>query len=627
MALSFSPSLNTGLTGLPNPFINNVLYGTDAASFRHIPDVSSIHAGTQQHIFRLIQEVRTTGQQRSLFVWGEAGSGKTHLIARIRYICNEMPGGAVLAYVYMPEAGRDYFWTYLRRVMVTDLLQAPLGRGATPLECLLLGRLPGFSSSPQADHSASFLDTMRRMIGGDRNPAERITGLLRKHLPSTPVALAQAIGMLYADNEEHRLDAVAWLRGDQLAEEQLRTLRLPTMELTDHSLESHSREVVLGLCRLGSARTPLVIVYDQMDGFRDHPGDLRGFHRFGQVFAALRTEPGCFLLQVAFARTDTLKDIRNGLDHAHCDRVLEHQTYLPPLPWEAASQLITTRMNSVPELQALRQERIAAGCENFWPLQRDRVDRIHDNLRHRCTPRAMLQACIQEFNRACARTTTTPELADYLRTQLQRRITEQPNLAAQERLLAVLAGVPLLADLLDLRFQEVPPGHLQQTLPNANLLLQNERQQRWVFAACGYHPQLWRRLDRWYREWNDHLSRHDHCQRLVLVFDRGLVTLPPGTRQRVDQLVRLAGVSVVHPDSEALTIFEGLRRLAREADAGDLTLGDRLLESQNVCDWARSSIREPGHPLGQLRLLADDLGFDLGPPVTSTVTAAQVLAQ
>jgi hypothetical protein len=252
-------------------------------------------------------------------------------------------------------------------------------------------------------------------------------------------------------------------------------------------------------------------------------------------------------------------------------------------------------------------------------LTTGRVDKLHAELRHKCTPRDLLNACKKEYDRVINVHLTGPELADHLRTLLQRRLRDRAVQTGQDRLLALLAGLPMLADLLGLRVAEVSAATLRLDLPDANLVLQTDRHQQWVYTACAYYPQLWQRLQRWHKNWDAHLTRKEHSHRLTLVADRDADRLPPGTQTRLGNLRRLNGVSFCCPSDEAVTTFHALQRLVKEAESGDLDFNDGKLEPPDVVDWARASVAEPLHPLGVLRHLADDLGFDLGPALAAPV--------
>jgi hypothetical protein len=619
MPTSLSTADQELLRSLPNPFDGSVFHRADSETFGRTPDVSSIHAGTQRLIFEMVGEAKKGGQ-KSLFVWGAAGSGKTHLIARVSHFFRSMPSEGVSAYVYTPEALRDYFWTYLRKCLVGDLLRKH-GTGPTPLESLLRSKLPQFDGVARG--RGALIDDFIRIFGRATPLPERLTNLLRSTV-RFPANLARAVGMLYADNETHRMDAADWLRGDPLTEDQLKGIGLPVTGQTDLDRERESADVVKDLCKLSSPKTPLVLFYDQMEAFRDHPGDLRGFHKFGQVFTALKAEPGCHLLQVVFARTDTMQDIKGAADQASRARLFEMETSLAPLGWEAANQLIQKRLNVEPRIRQLHEERKAAGGGSMWPLDSSRIDKLHAELRHKCTPRELLNACKKEFDRVLDLARTGPELADHLRTLLQRRLKDRVTQTGQDRLLGLLAGVPMLADLLGIRVTEVSAATLRQDLPDSNLVLQTDRHQQWVFTACGYYPQLWQRLQRWHKNWDNHLTRKEHSHRLILVGDRDEERLPPGTQTRLGNLRRLNGVSYCRPSDEAVAAFQALQRLVKDAESGDLDFNDGKLEPTDLLDWARSALAEPLHPLGALRELADDLGFDLGPARAATPAAQAV---
>ena len=135
-------------------------------------------------------------QQRNLFVWGEAGSGKTHLIARVLRQVRDTMGGVVSCYVLMPESVCDRFWTYLRGRLVGDLL-TPLGEGRTGLDRLLRAWFPDLAAA--TGKGGSILHDVMRLFG-QQKPGEKLDRLLRSKV-ELDARVARAIAHLYGEDE------------------------------------------------------------------------------------------------------------------------------------------------------------------------------------------------------------------------------------------------------------------------------------------------------------------------------------------------------------------------------------------------------------------------------------------
>src|SRR4051794_40187277 len=69
------------LAGIANPFRQTVV--TDPWHPAEI-DVPAIHASTFEVCCRALEWVRSEGRSSSVLLHGEAGSGKTHLLSRLR---------------------------------------------------------------------------------------------------------------------------------------------------------------------------------------------------------------------------------------------------------------------------------------------------------------------------------------------------------------------------------------------------------------------------------------------------------------------------------------------------------------------------------------------------------------
>ena len=75
------PELNMPPTELQNPFL---VHQVDAADRLPAGDVPELHAGILARCEANIAQTRHAGQSLGLLIVGEAGSGKSHMIARLR---------------------------------------------------------------------------------------------------------------------------------------------------------------------------------------------------------------------------------------------------------------------------------------------------------------------------------------------------------------------------------------------------------------------------------------------------------------------------------------------------------------------------------------------------------------
>ena len=238
-----------------------------------------------------------------------------------------------------------------------------------------------------------------------------------------------ALLQLFNEDSECAQLSRDWLAGQRLNDEQLKKVGFPQGDLADQSREYQSREVVLSLLRLAVEALPIVLCFDQIETFRQNLQDRLGFGLLGQMVTKLRQECGKGLFIISFFRSDLLHHLYDSISLADKARIAENVTSLSPLTWPEANQLILQRMNAVPSLQWQRQ-----GQDEYWPLNKQRLQAIHTKLRRTCTPRDLLQACAKEWTPEHSRRT----LEEYLLLKWKQRCEQTNKAAAGERLLHAL---------------------------------------------------------------------------------------------------------------------------------------------------------------------------------------------
>jgi hypothetical protein len=264
-------------------------------------------------------------------------------------------------------------------------------------------------------------------------------------------------------------------------------------------------------------------------------------------------------------------------------------------------------MNAVEPLRLLRQGK----GDEYWPLEKRRLQEAYHKLRLTCTPRELLWECKRLFGPA----EPTPPPDAYLLAKWQQGCQQRARGASGDRLLHALNALPWLGELLDSRAGKVDLVELHEALPDANLFLQMPDGSRVAFSACQRTPQLWRRLDRISRDWQG-VPKTLACRRFVVVGDTPAKELPPATKTRLEALGKLKGMTAIVPTPGSLTGLEALHALLIEANKGDLVYAGKTVEAAEFQKWARKAVVEPGHELGVMRLLFDEFGLEVptGPP-------------
>jgi hypothetical protein len=310
----------------PNPFGHLVGQPLDD----HQVDVAEINSEAFEACRRLVQDVAGGGFSAALTVFGDAGTGKTHLVGRVRRWLDPEAGN-LFVFVRM-ETSPAAIWRHLRRRLALSLLQANAA-GVRALDRLL-------------EHRRSDLEMF----------ADRDLSIVLEHL---------------LEGRQVR-DCAAWLRGEGLPDEVLNSLRLSTPG-PDDDPEVTSRHLVTAICEL---IRPGVVVFcmDQIEAVMSSPDDRDGPHAFAKVVSYLIDETRNASV-ICCEQSSFVNLMEQILDNAAKSRMFGRRAPIQPLSWDQARRLIDARLDTLPELAP---ERAAyGGC---WPLPESQIrDVFKDN--------------------------------------------------------------------------------------------------------------------------------------------------------------------------------------------------------------------------------------------------------
>lgn len=566
---------------LHNPFRDDVVANAWNGSY---PDVREIHARVFAICLRGLEMVRQTRRSASLLVHGIPGSGKTHLLRRLRQaLTTDQPVSTdryecLFVWVRLQTSPRA-IWRHVRRWLVDDWFRPVAGR-KSQFDRVLYQRLA--EVRPAEGDLERWVEYMRQEdpVGleraideiADLNDLDRNTTVAFNHLAF----------------DRHRRDLRAWLCGDSLPESALERLDLAAEDGSEEDREHVSRQVVLMLCRLAGPHLPIALCFDQVEALQISAEDREGLYAFGQLVSTLHDETKNLLLIscVQSAYAEDLKTRSRGADY---DRIRSYGSHvLEPLSLAQAERIIQERLRSASGISSLTHA-------SPWPLTEAELQRLVQA--GDLVPRILLRFCAERFETRClseesgAPESPAPEpastgqtLASYLGQSWDERF-EKAAAASDPALTNSLVrdGVPLLLRVAAPNVTMIRDDHL----PDVELILSGPG------GNCGVSlctqasmSSLIARLKRLKQQ----LSK-GRLSRLTILRD-SRVPVSPTAKRTLELLAELqtVGATIVSPPVEALVALDVLRGLLADAKSGDLACRGETITQSTVESWLREHL-------------------------------------
>jgi hypothetical protein len=523
-----------------------------------LPEINADAFQKFQQVFSALLE---GGGSTALLFYGTPGSGKTHILGRIRsWLQTRRPPPFFIAVRLQTSPGS--FWRYLRRCFAQDLLR-PVLQERSQLELAMLLRI-------------GEMTLQKRLSEKDFVFLTEQLGARLQLSPNLQRVLVHLVG------KRHPADVQAWLKGYSLPEVSLRRLGLADDE-ADSEPEERAREFILEVCRIAGARLPVVVCFDQIEALQRYPGDTSGIFAFGQAAAFLHDRTTNLMLVSCIQSTYQL-EFQKALHQPDYDRIAAHKGTLQPLTLPMALKLAEARM-------AVAQP-IPADSRDLAALIESELKRFVG--RQGMPARRVLTRCAELFDlhqRESHGPSADPVAASHPPpdTLLDRERSAREEQALRrmtpERTDEVLcAAVPPLINALDGNWREIPG----RRTPDLDLVLQGEGLDVGI-SLCNQ-----RNMKSLAARFRRLLIQRETAglDRLLLVRHPRLPISAGATRARayLGEL-QARGDRLLHPSDEVLAALEALGSLLADARSGDLTGGgDAVLEDGTVQAWLRRSL-------------------------------------
>jgi hypothetical protein len=323
-----------------NPFADNRVNGPAPDDV----DVDDVHRAAFERLTALAREAGGSRRGRGAVLWGEAGIGKSHLLARLGRWA-EAEGNSTFVYLHNLQAGPDGLPRSLLKAVVSILTRGQAAHFAgTPLYRLV---------ASFAHEAFGYAPEPRRWPEIGRAYARLVD---REGIDGAAVVDHTAYGVLlrffhsaYATSEG-RNDGVAplavrWLAGDYLDPPEAARLRLPPARSRDEPVgladNQQVKQVLVALARLAqSARQPFLLCFDQVDNL--DTGQVAALARF--LEALLDTAPN--LLVVTAGVQATLLPWRQArvIQDSAWDRLAQFEVQLLRVTPPEAERIVAARL-------------------------------------------------------------------------------------------------------------------------------------------------------------------------------------------------------------------------------------------------------------------------------------------
>lgn len=250
-----------------NPFDNRAA-GNFWVEQETPPTVESIHQKSITQIKSVLEEVAQDHQTRTLILYGEGGSGKTHFLGQIKQQLNDQ---AFFVYID-PFSQSDRIWQHILRYTVDSLVNAPAEQADSQLILWLKSSLSTIEKGLKSEQQ-SLLKRIKGIFGQTETDRGRdrqlFIDILRKTIGTTGIYNAnEFFGVLYdLTNPDLYSLACEWLKGDDLDEESLKKLKVK-QSIDD---EDKARGILGNFSKISAKTQPIVLCFDNLDSIARLP--------------------------------------------------------------------------------------------------------------------------------------------------------------------------------------------------------------------------------------------------------------------------------------------------------------------------------------------------------------------
>lgn len=311
--------------------------------------VDSIHREVLSEIEEFLDLVMIDHRSRSILLTGDPGSGKSHLLGRLKQTLNSK---AFFVYILCDWSDSGNIWRHVLRCTVDSLIQIPEQQQESQL-ILWLKSLSAFTKRN---------DSIWELLLSDRQK-------FIKHLKETYKTARiynpdTFFGVLHdLTNPELYSLACEWLRGDCLSEESMQALKVKYCIET----EDEAKSILANFGRISTETQPIVLCFDNLDTMPKLPDGFLDIQPFFDVNTTIHGEKLKNFLIIISVITNTWNRHINRIQPA--DRAGIHKLIrLKPITVEQAETIWAYL------LKPLHQQANPRPESSIYPLKRNLLE-------------------------------------------------------------------------------------------------------------------------------------------------------------------------------------------------------------------------------------------------------------
>ena len=583
------------LAEVPNPFLQDRVDSPWQETFQDVPDINK---KAFQSCLNSIDTVYRNNQSRGLVLHGAVGSGKTHLLQRLRFYTQKEPR---TWFIYVPPfPGPGRFWRHLLERFFYDVCQRSK-QPAIPAEEVAEGlkeKGPGQGPLSQIEEALT-RHLLNRPLSSTQELACLWANICKKDQPGEPLfnRLEPTFNNLTVQfrldpdvmkvlrhylSWNHRSIAYAYLIGRDPPEEDLKTLGVK-QSLDD---EERARQAVLTFCHLAGQCFTIILAFDQIEGLQLTAKDLDGLRAYGNHTVNLMSECQNLLILTA-VQTSFLRTLDEALHKSYYQRIAQDESVLDLLNKVLAKRLVEFRLTIQRELFNLKQK--DPDRSGLWPFTAGPIEQIIPV--GGIPARELINTARGLFDNLLipSRPPESPpppiekRITSYWDRQFEKEL-EKPILRLDE---GVYEG-----GLLRLLHTKPPKGCRAQrgTERDLHALLEGKDQKVGVSIS---NSENMRSLASQLGRLQEILSK-GRVNRLIFIRDARLPisTTAKVTQQRLHEL-KQKGMQILRPPAEAYAALNVLRELWNKAAENDLTIGDSIVSIGELQKWLLEKTPRP----------------------------------